>query len=132
MDSRFIDEFFQKPAVHALSWLYEEVLAQHGDNPQRKAQAKQALDAVKEGLDGLSALGHRYEVTRADSASSDFQEYPKMLHQHSSGRHQVVFSAEEEAQAKVDGWHERPVNAPPRVRQESLQDEIKANAEGAE
>lgn len=135
MDSKFIGEFFQKPAVHGLSWLYDEVLAQHEDNPQRRAQARQALDAVKEGLDGLAALGHQYEVARTDSASAAFQEYPKMLHNHSTGGHQIVFSAEEETKAKANGWHERPVNAPPKVHrplgegQESLQDKIKANAE---
>lgn len=99
-----MSEFFQQPPGHHLSWLDQKVTEAFHHAPQKVAQAKEAVQSIKNGIDGLKALGHNYTVV--EDKPGPVAEYPKAMY-HSDGANKVVHSAEEE-QSLGEGWGDRP------------------------
>lgn len=113
-----IKDFFQQPAGHHLSWLEQKVADVFHHAPQKAAQAKEAVQSLKNGIDGLKALGHNYTVV--EDKGGEVAEFPKVKY-HQDGTSVVVASAQEESDLGAD-WGDRPGGRSAASLQERIQD----------
>lgn len=93
--------------VEMMDWegLHSKLAARNEGSTQRQHLARLALEAARQAINELAALGHSFELK--ESAPPEVREFPKMLYHPTGGQREVGSEREQEA-AMNDGWDVHP------------------------